>query len=415
MDRNLVLRWDKELAVSLMFFGPQVNYYVSWFLGSRGLPSISTFVFAVLYLIGIISYKFTISNRRSFFVTCFALLSIVFSYLSNSSVKQFMFEGSLFLSSVLVFILIYLPVFLMLLGKLNISRMLSMFEKFSILTLILAISTFSINFFMFRTRPIDYLSFAYMMITPIMICFSMGVTGKKLSLIFSIIASIVLVVVGSRGAIVALAVFLILYIFGFSTKGKSNYRRFSKWVLIFLLILFCVFYENILNGISSALGMFGYNSRTIGYLLIGNGAFERIGGRGDIWNHAIQAIGFIGKGVLGDRTVLRNEVGSPTYAHNFILEFLIDYGWIFGLTIVVFIIHTVVKAFIISKRSENDTLKTLAYSMISIIFVKHMVSSSFFISFDFWLYVGLAVHIIIFRDELNIGDNADERRQLTYE
>ena len=111
---------------------------------------------------------------------------------------------------------------------------------------------------------------------------------------------------------------------------------------------------------------------------------------------SMDSLNIFGKGLFGDRTFILDEYRDPTYAHNLILELLVDFGLVFGTLIAQFVLFLIIKALIVSIKSKNLLLIKMSFAMISVLFVKHMISASFLTSFDFWFYIGLSVHIVIF-------------------
>ena len=110
------------------------------------------------------------------------------------------------------------------------------------------------------------MSFAYMMLTPIILCFMKGWKDNKIPFILSVVAAFILFIVGCRGAVVTLAMFLALYIIGFYMQGEAGRQKLGlKLVLLLVLVAIAINADTILNWISLGLlrtsDIFGFSSK----------------------------------------------------------------------------------------------------------------------------------------------------------
>ena len=357
MRASLKIHWNRELAITILFFGPQLNYYIACLLSMNGLPTVSTFIYFALYVVGIFSYLFTLRRPAPFFLAVGMVGAIVFSYLFNREAAQYMGGSSFSSSPVVLLLCVYFPVFLLMIDEVDLNTLFEYFCRSSVIVLILAIVSFYGYLFVYRSTPPDYMSFAYMMLTPIILCFMKGWKDNKIPFILSVVAAFILFIVGCRGAVVTLAMFLALYIIGFYMQGEAGRQKLGlKLVLLLVLVAIVINADTILNWIGLGLQGVGFTSRTVAKLLRGNGAFIESEGRWSIWSQAIGGIDFLGRGLFGDRTVIIDEYGHAAYAHNFLLEIMIDFGAILGLIIAVYFLYAVFKAMKVSRMSENPTL-----------------------------------------------------------
>lgn len=398
MKHNLKIKWNNELALTILFFGPQVNYYIACLLSLNGMSTITTYVYAVLYAVGLLSYMVTLRRKAAFFSFATIVLVATFSYLFNAKTHEFMFGSSFFSSSFPVLMLVYFPMFLLMLGEIDFDKLMRYMKKLSIVTLVLAIISFYAYIFIYRSSPTDYMSFAYMMLTPTLICFMYGWNKNQIPFILCIIAAFINFIVGCRGSVITIAVFLILYIIGFymgDNNKRSNYGlRIAMLVVIGLIAINA---DRILQLIALGLQGVGFTSRTVSKLLRGNGAFVESEGRWAIWKQAFENMDFLGKGLFGDRTVILDEYGHATYAHNFALEIVLDFGILIGFILVILFLLYIIRSTKIAKQANNPLLLKMTFAMICIFLAKHMISTSYLISFDFWFYLGLMANIVMYR------------------
>ena len=99
MKPTLKIKWNNELAISLLFFGPQINYYIASLLNMYGLPSISTYTYAILYIIGFFSYFITLRRRKSLYAFLLMVGTLGISAILNPEVEKYMFNSTFFISS----------------------------------------------------------------------------------------------------------------------------------------------------------------------------------------------------------------------------------------------------------------------------------------------------------------------------
>ncbi len=400
MSRSLKLKWDNELAIAILFFGPQINYYLALLLSMNGRATLTTPIYAILYIVGVCAYIRTLRYKRCFFSSIGIVFALGFSALINSKVTQYMISDNLFTSALTVLLFLYIPIFFLMFNGIDFLRLVNLARKFSHATLIVAIIAFGNYMFVRRATPPDYMSFAYMMLTPILLCFIFGTEGSLWDLILSGIGGFIILIVGCRGAVISLAVFFLLYMIVYYIPRGGKKFGLGKLIVIIGVLAVCVFSEQLLNFISYGLSLVGFTSRTVNKLIAGSGAFIESEGRQAIWNQAIHNIDFLGKGLFGDRTVIIDEYAHATYAHNFFLEILVDFGWIIGLLVLAGLIVLFIRAFRCSLKSNSSMLIKISFIMISIIFAKHMISTSFLTSVDFWFYLGLAVYIVSNRESI---------------
>lgn len=398
MRLKLSVKWNMELIIAWLFLTPQINFFLANFLDMYGIPTVTPFIYSVAVFLGSVSYVKTLNTRRGILFTWIIILLIISSALVNSQVLGYMFDTNIIQSNVLLLMLLYLPMFLLLQQRIDLEVLMKYLWRGSLVTLSLAIVVF-VTLLSSRSS-VDYMSFAYMMLSPIMICFIERWRKKGVLLAFPVIASGILFVIGCRGAVVALAVFFVLCFLWFYLKGgRKGNRLFLKAALLIAVIITGLNMNSILRIIVGELNSVGFSSRTVEKILLGNGAFMQSKGRQSIWNQAVGSIGVFGKGLFGDRTVLLDEYHNPTYPHNFILEIMIDFGMIVGPILILLFVFLIMRALFIALKSGEIQRIQMAFAMVAILFVKHMVSASFLTSFDFWFYVGLALNWIIYQSD----------------
>lgn len=399
MNLRLPLRWNTELVIAILFLLPQVNYFLANIMDMNGLSTITPLLFVVAYSLGIMSYWRTLRTSKGILYMFTFVVLMIASILLNDQVINYMIDENFVKSNVITFFFLNFPLFLLLLIMRDFNLLMKYLLKGSLLVLCLAITLFLFLLLIKSSKPVDYMSFAYMMLSPIIICFVEGWRKNKKLLIWPIVSSFILFVIGCRGALVTLLVFLMLCFCKYYLFNKISIK-YLVIKIFFLVGAFLIVFNmgTLLRQLSDILVQIGFSSRTLEFMLLGNDVFIQSEGRNMIWNQAIENVGILGKGLFGDRTVLLDEYFNPIYPHNFILEILVDFGMILGSVLLVIFAAAVGKALLVSLKSGDSQQIQMSFAMISVLLVRHMVSASFLTSLDFWFYIGLTMNWIIYRN-----------------
>lgn len=214
----------------------------------------------------------------------------------------------------------------------------------------------------------------------------------------SIIAFILMVIYGSRTAIISFIVFWVLKIL-FYDEGLKYKKHIVKIValLVLIFIIYAIFTdERILIYINKGLMNIGLNSRMLNTLLEGNIVLDK--GRNRMWStvwYMIIKHPIIGNGIYADRY----ELGI--YCHQIILEILLDFGIILGCIIILFLVYKLGEILITCKKDEWKLLFILFLSMV---IVRLNVSSTFWGDTNFWacLVMGNKVLNIKYKSRLKV-------------
>jgi len=129
------------------------------------------------------------------------------------------------------------------------------------------------------------------------------------------------------------------------------------------------------------------DSRLAYYL--SNGGFFDAEGRNEYYTYLLSIIkkNYLAiNGLFSDRLLLQTEFGEITYAHNILLEFVIDYGIVFGFIFATILIWKLIKYFI-SKKHD-------IYSMIFILIfipkgIMLLFSGSYLTCADFFVLLAI--------------------------
>jgi hypothetical protein len=195
-------------------------------------------------------------------------------------------------------------------------------------------------------------------------------------LILFIISALVIISLGSRGAILCIILFIIMRVIGTAPKvtGKKAYWLYG----VFSIGIIVGFFRNsLLMFINNVLLKFGIRSRSV-VLFLQGGVY--LSGREALYINVIQYLAnnpIFGIGIGGDRRL----IGS--YPHNIILEILANYGLIIGVFISLVLLYFLLKAIFNFKSNETIIM------WIALGFVPLLVSQSYLTEMKFWILLGL--------------------------
>ena len=225
------------------------------------------------------------------------------------------------------------------------------------------------------------LHFSYALLLVIILHFSELISGKSKLFFITIVSGIIMIVLfGSRGTLICLAVYLILKIL---TNISNKKRRYMYIVL--LVVAFGVLYW-ITNNVMVIYNFFkelGYTSRTLD--LFAQGSFlSHDSGRSGLWEavwNAINSKMWFGWGIRG---AIDEMLGHP-YPHQFFMDLWLTFGVPIG-TVIIILLLLPVKRVIIEKKGIDKDLYQIFFSLG---FVSLMYSNSLFISQYYFVFLGL--------------------------
>jgi O-antigen ligase len=210
---------------------------------------------------------------------------------------------------------------------------------------------------------------------------------KKIYVIASVAEAIMILLHGSRGALICLAVYIILKVLWqqYSIMKKIIVSSLIVLVVAVIVLLWDSYYSSIFN----LLSRLGISARSLN--LIFNGSFLSYdSGRSSIrkatieliLQHPIQGWGIGGAAKL---ISLFGERGS-FYPHQLFLDYWLSFGGILGSVFCILTIYLVIKALRV-KYMERDLL----HVFICIGFVPLLFTGTVFAFYYFFLFAGLAL------------------------
>lgn len=199
-------------------------------------------------------------------------------------------------------------------------------------------------------------------------------------LILSVALIAIMVLQGSRGPLISLICFAAIYQFINISKNRKKVLR-NMAVLVLLSVLFIVYLPNILQWIANVSDKFGFQSKFLKVMLEGD--FFTPNGRDIVADGAIDIIqnNPFGNGLFGERPVL------GTYCHNIFLEFLVDFGVIFGSIICITYVVLIFKKFRTNNMPERNVMNILFCAFL----IKLFFSGSFWTETVFFAFLAFLI------------------------
>lgn len=409
-----------EWALALIMVLPSLGYYLNYCLLVFELPGIaSQLCYALLILIALYSGG-ALFLKRADLAVCILLL--VFTCCASS---YFVFGNSrylfgtdslsiqaLVLSNVGKFFILFLPpLFLFLLGV-RIDESMRLAAPIAATIVVLQFIVFVLtNFTRRHLISEDYMSYAYYAFLPLLI---LGFTWSKYTAarILMVVGWGLVLVSGSRGAVVSAGIFLIAYL-GLRIIGGRQSRKVGAGIAIAVIVISLFNIEMIASFAEQFLSGFGFNSRSLSSLLSGSAAFFSGSGREVIYSAAIDKISFTGLGLFGDRSVVGDinsltfggvSISTDAYVHNWILELLVDFGWFFGAVFVALVFWIYAKGLLAARRSSEPGVILIASFATSMIFGRFFISASPLGSSEFMLSLILLLWCVQLDSEGRLGE-----------
>lgn len=247
------------------------------------------------------------------------------------------------------------------------------------------------TFFAFSGKVSDLtysMSLSYYLLIPALYFFYMYTKNDKVRyLIYTLVSMMSMVLLGSRGAFVSAAIYVVVLLLSvvFIQHGVLRFKQimFGALLLIALTVLIINYQaiaENLYNWLYQTKNI---NSRTL-YLLSTGQMFSHDSGRNDIYSliwEAIQKKPLFGYGIGGDRII------AGMYAHNLFLEIICQLGYIFGLLLIAVFITLLIRSF----TEEKD--KSLWMMFFCMGFIPFMFSGSYLEDVSIWLLIGYCMSI----------------------
>ncbi|SOC38403.1 O-antigen ligase family protein [Ureibacillus acetophenoni] len=240
------------------------------------------------------------------------------------------------------------------------------------------------------------MTFSYYMLLPAIMYLDEFIDRLSLKAFFISSATLIsILAIGSRGAVLCAAVFIVLKLIKPAAQFRlSRVRMYLIFAVTTISIFIFINLQSLLLLLYNWLLQFGLNSRSLTLFLSGE---VYLSGRDDLYEKVISAIydhPLVGIGIAGDRRVLD---GLGVYAHNIFLELLANFGVFIGLFIIFFLLFLIIRMFFI----KEDLSYNLLIIWFSLGFVSLFVSGSYLTDLSFWTFLGLMISYFFQKKRMN--------------
>lgn len=200
---------------------------------------------------------------------------------------------------------------------------------------------------------------------------------------------------GSRGPILCICSFVIMFLIANLKKHKLLTFSIST-----ITVLFVIFWENILVFLIQIFRKYGLTSRTL--IKLYAGTITSLTGRDfiqSIVKDLITENPLMGVGIGVERITIYNKIYvgrgmydklSTSYPHNLFLEILVQFGVIIGGVLIIYILYNLFTAIL---KGNNDE-RNLVIIFIGIALMQLMVSSTYLQSQYFFYLLGIAITLV---------------------
>ncbi|PWM20832.1 MAG: hypothetical protein DBX97_03070 [Collinsella tanakaei] len=385
---------SNELLFSTIAMMWALNFFIAETLNVYELGSVTYLFYIVIYSFGFLAWGRALFKKPCLVIPLLMGISMVLllSFMFNQHVIDVFFNfgsggiGEIAQSNFAILFGLCLPLVLLSQLRMDFGCLTRYLYRYSIINILLFSFTMFIQIFI-MPQTINYMTLAYAAIPSIFIAVAYGYIHKlKVPIILSLVGMFFMLLGGSRGAILTLAIF-IFFVLMYYFKSNKNTKKFIILLLLLIITIFiAIYFYEIIQYLCDWLEGFGYSSRLIEKILdqsMDGNIFE-FSDRAEILENSIEHIGTFGKGVYGDWVI-----NGGVYSHNFIIEILVQYGIVLGalilLLFVLFLIYTVKKSF----RQKNSFLRFMQFAFFAVLLGKMMVSSSYLIDQAFWLFISM--------------------------
>lgn len=364
--------------IILRFFNIIFNVYIGQTYYDTAI------VYAIIFVFIFTSFYFILKKQKKIgiiFILLF-LINIFISPFYNLNKINIIFNWeNTFLPYIIEYILYALFSCIIILNIENYNIFLDKFYYASIISIIMTLISLYYSFFKKVGLEINYMVFSYDVLSPSIMLLYYNIIKKRniISISIFLLISIIILIFGSRGAFLSLAIGSIFII-----QMKYKYKIHKILYFFILLIIALILYiniQNILLLIATKLPD-NINSRNI-YLISNDNLFD-LTGRDTIQQILLKNINLFGYGAYGDRLLTTSFYN--TYAHNIFLELIIDFGIVFGSIIIIFILLSIISII----KNRNNLIKSLLFIFLPAGFLKLMFSGSYLnIEISFYILIGI--------------------------
>lgn len=222
-----------------------------------------------------------------------------------------------------------------------------------------------------------YLTWGYrMLIAVILLLYTALESRRFIDWLFAIFSTIELLIIGNRGSIVAIAIFIILYV-----VLCTNSQKKIKYMTVITglgVAIYSVLISDKIAYLETILLRLGIKSRNLTKFLEETITDSGRDGGYEIAINYIKSGNYFGLGIGGDQILVGN------YPHNILLEFMLQYGNVLGVILFSLLAMSTIKNII---NIKNRDFKAIYIAFACLGLVKLWFSSTYWYELWFWGYL----------------------------
>lgn len=370
-----------RLLMMMAWISTPILYYLNIYLSRMNILFMKgSILIPLLYIVLIIAsfreLNIKLRNKGIVLYVIFSIIYLMTFALFPQNSEHLEEESSAFFFNVLPFIFVGL--------FLDINRFQNSFTWLSVLSIITHVlyQTWYVAITKGRTGLIEDMVGAYLILPHVLFLVWMAVRNRSvISIGIASLSVLFLFAMGNRGSFVCMAVFFLLLIM---VPGIVK-KKASRILFIVLGLIVITNSQQIALFLSNLFPQYGLSNRTFDMIL--SNEFLVSKGRDDIRSNLVAAIWngpMLGYGLCGDRVI-----AGVSYAHNFFLEIIVDFGLFLGPLICISYIIICIKAYrSCFTREEYAFLSVLLANFIGLMF-----SGSFILDYQWAFLLGYSIRL----------------------
>ncbi len=401
-----------ELLFSTVFMLPIVTGFLAEIMNLFDLSFPTGISYVIIYAFAFASWIFSLikSPGTTIVILFISLFAILFSYLVTPEINTYIFNfgnGGIYelgQNTLIAFYGLCLPSFALCFCGMSFEKIYRYVYKYGLITSLLFILLMILQIF-FISKKLNYMTVAYNSLPGIAIMFfDSKETHRMKSTLACIFGFAGILLGGCRGALLTLTVLIVLWEIH-SLKNITPIKLFILIIGLILIVLFLNDLNSIAVNIDNFLNKFGYSSRIVEKFLgtSADGDFFIYSDREAIQQVVINKLGFWAHGLYADRIIT-----DGSYPHNFILEILYQFGYLFGIPLLLIFIRFLFASYKAAKAVKGNFPIFSWVLFLCTVCVKLMLSASYLTDRPFWALLGLSCIALTNKNEIKDISN-DEK------
>lgn len=385
--------------IALFLFAPSFATIPKLFLDNR-LIDFSGYIFYILIFITSITLNKFLINKKYFWFLLITNILFLINLLIVSSYKDLVMEIYLKFN-ILAIIAVYITSL-----DIDYKKLVKYWYILGVLNILIWLPLLNL----ISSEEISYMHMGTFMTLAFAIVYYNFLRKRKLIDLFWVIVSFTMIAVfANRGALLAIAVLAISILFYRTKYKKTVFTLSAISIILFLLLDIKSIALKIVNNLNNLLINNGINSYPIKRLIdtLNSGVVESSSGRDNIFDYSLDILkeSFHPHGVG-----YFEHVTNILYPHNLFLDLFIIFGYL-AIPILFLCIFFTFKVIV---YEENKVKKEIIVMLITILFIRLNLSSTFLDEASFWILFGIILNTNNFKKNTTIANQPFHNLETLY-